>query len=60
MTALKAYFAHQNVQNHNPTLFKKINDLALKTKFEGELNKEEFQAIFLNHELLGFDIANPK
>ena len=25
-THLKAYFNHQNVQNLNPTLFKRVND----------------------------------
>jgi hypothetical protein len=29
LTELKAYFARMNVQNENPTLFKKVNDLAL-------------------------------
>ena len=45
---LKAYFAHQNVQNHNPTLFKRINDLALSSEFAGVVTRTEFQALFLN------------
>ena len=32
-TELKAYFVHQNVQNHNPTLFKKVNDMALESDY---------------------------
>ena len=31
VTHIKAFLAHQNVQMHNPMLFKKINDLALRS-----------------------------
>lgn len=33
LTHLKAFFNNQNVQNHNPTLFKKVNDLAFNSEF---------------------------
>ena len=56
LTHLKAYMSHQNVQNHNPTLFKRINDLAARSGFGGSLDKQEFQALFLNTNLLVRDI----
>jgi len=58
-THLKAYMSYSNVQNHNPTLFKKINDMALTTDFEGTLDKDQFIALFLNQGLLRRDISQP-
>ena len=37
LTHLKAYFAANSVQQHNPTLFKKINDMALQSEFKGKI-----------------------
>ena len=40
LTHLKAYMSHQNVQNHNPTLFKQINDMAARSGFGGAIDKK--------------------
>ena len=52
LTHLKAYFAANSVQQHNPTLFKKINDMALQSEFKGKITQEEFKQLFLNSKLL--------
>ena len=36
----------------NPTLFKRVNDLAKTTHFEGEMDEEEFTRFFLAQDLL--------
>lgn len=59
ITHLKAYMSHQNVQNHNPTLFKRINDMAARSGFGGTLDNKAFQALFLNTDLLIKDIELP-
>jgi Ca2+-binding EF-hand superfamily protein len=46
-----------NVQQSNPTLFKKINDRALAEDHQGRLDKNEFIKLFLNQDLLKRDIA---
>lgn len=46
-----------NVQQYNPTLFKKINDRALDSKHEGSIDKNAFIDLFLNQGLLKRDIA---
>lgn len=51
-THLKAYMSHQNVQNHNPTLFKKINDMCLAHNFEHSMTKDQFVGLFMNDNLL--------
>jgi len=51
------------VQNHNPTFFKKVNDMCLLSDFKGKLDKESFMQIFLNSNLLYRDIelyVNPE
>jgi len=58
LTHLKAYMSHQNVQNHNATLFKRINDMAADSNCEGALTQEEFLALFLNTGLLKRDIES--
>lgn len=58
VTHLKAYMSHQNVQNHNPTLFKRINDMAADSNCERALTQEEFLALFLNTGLLKRDIES--
>ena len=41
-------------------MFKKVNDLALISKFEGLLSQQDFQALFLNKEILKQDVADKK
>ena len=36
---LKAYMQFNALQNSNPTLFKRINDKCIDTKFRGELDE---------------------
>lgn len=59
LTHLKAYMSHQNVQNHNPTLFKRINDMAARSGFGGAISHQQFRALFLNTDLLIKDIDLP-
>jgi len=40
----------------NPTLFKRINDKCIETKNRGELNEQEFFALFLNTNILERDV----
>ena len=56
-TELKAYMYMSNVQQSNPTLFKKINDRALAEGQQGRLDKDEFVKLFPNQDLLKRDIA---
>lgn len=39
LTHLKAYFSNENVHNHNPTLFKRVNDMADSSNFTKGLNR---------------------
>ena len=59
VTYLKAYMSHQNVQVHNPTFFKKVNDRASQSKFEGELSKKEFVDLFTNSNVFDFSDEPP-
>ena len=36
VTILKAYLHQENIQNLNPTLFKRVNDIAKSSNFEKE------------------------
>ena len=47
MTSLKYMMHKANLHNDNPALFKKVNDMALKTQFEGVWNQQEFKEFFL-------------
>jgi hypothetical protein len=40
ITEFKAQLHQENIHNLNPTLFKRVNDMARKTNFEGELTEE--------------------
>ena len=51
LTELKAHLYQENINNLNPTLFKKINDLALTSNFEGELSKDAFIRFFMADDL---------
>ena len=57
MTELKVYLAHNNVQIHNPTFFKRVNDEVLKSTFEGTFSKEAFSALFLNDDFMWLDCS---
>ena len=53
---LKAYMQFQNLPNSNPTLFKRINDKCIDTKFRGELDYNAFRGLFLNSNLFQRDV----
>lgn len=59
-THLKAYFTHQNVQNLNPTLYKRVNDQAASKNFEGFYNKDQFRQLLMNDNLLKSNIDQPE
>mmetsp|Transcript_41803 Transcript_41803/g.63869 ORF Transcript_41803/g.63869 Transcript_41803/m.63869 type:complete len:92 (+) Transcript_41803:459-734(+) len=59
VTYLKVYMSHQNVQIHNPILFKKINDMAAASKFEGELDRVQFIDLFTNEHTLDLNKEPP-
>ena len=46
----------QNLPNSNPTLFKRINDKCIDTKFRGELDYQAFRGLFLNSNLFQRDV----
>ena len=52
ITEFKAQLYQENVHNLNPTLFKRVNDMARKTNFEGELTEEQFVNFFMAGDLL--------
>jgi len=37
LSELKTYLYSENIHNLNPTLFKRVNDMAKKSNFAGEL-----------------------
>jgi len=47
LTEFKTYLYSGNIHNLNPTLFKRVNDMAKKSNFEGELSEEEFIRLLL-------------
>lgn len=47
LTELKTYLFSENIHNLNPTLFKRINDMAKKSNFSGELTALEFERLFM-------------
>jgi hypothetical protein len=57
LTHLKAYFFNENVQNLNPTLFKRVNDLAEANNNEKSLSSEEFTSLLLNEHLMELDVS---
>ncbi|TNV78472.1 hypothetical protein FGO68_gene11817 [Halteria grandinella] len=52
ITQLKAYFHQENIHNLNPTLFKRVNDMARKFNFELEMNESQFVQFFMASDLL--------
>ena len=43
------------MQNHNATLYKRVNDMAYSSDFKRSLTKEEFTQLLLNQDLLEVD-----
>lgn len=52
VTMLKAYLYQENIHNLNPTLFKRINDIASTSNFTKEWTLEEFTRFFMAQDLL--------
>ena len=52
ITELKAQLFQENVHNSNPALFKKVNDLAKDSNFQGELNQNDFIGLLMAQQLL--------
>lgn len=55
MTQFRAYLHQENIHNLNPTLFKRVNDLARKSNFELEMSEEQFVQFFMANDLLSHD-----
>lgn len=51
VTMLKAQLYQENIHNLNPTLFKRVNDLAKESKFQKEWTLEEFTRFFMAQDL---------
>jgi len=48
----KAYLYQEGIHNHNPTLFKRVNDIAKTSNFTKEWTKDEFTSFFMAQDLL--------
>jgi hypothetical protein len=47
VTMLKAQLYQENIHNLNPTMFKRVNDIARTSNFQKEWTLEEFTRFFM-------------
>ena len=49
---LKTYLHNANAHTLHPTLFKKVNDMCVKSGFQAKISQKEFEELYLNTETL--------